>query len=272
MEIPFNGRPSCHDLEDGTSQNQSDNTASPATASSSHQTVAESVWTKKRQEEETRQEEERPERDSQPCVEETPRSEVSVSTTTTPSTPASGILIEHQTDINTADRSEADQPSDGLSGSVSESLTSVKETSSAASQSDQQQCENQSVTEQDEDKRTSAETQTVSDDHEHQTNTQQDTFTKKTDRKEERAAREQRTQTEHSAAPCSAVKETIQSTQAAESNEETASGRSERQQQHPESSSPLTHSQQKETNNTETHFEFQAPQTGSAATPTNVKD
>lgn len=232
---------------DATTQESSDNAASPATLekgatpSSPSQTVSdgESVTTKRTQVPETRTEEERlsataPERDSQPCSDAAPESNLAVSAGPPSLTPVSDKPTEQQTEVSsdnsTEDRPDAvqipaDRPSNTQSGPLS-SLTSAKETGSTAPERSEQipqECDlmvNRSASVQNKDETISRETQNLSD-NENQPNTEQHTFAKQTDTKEDQEARDKRCYTddpntkksEYSADPCPATKETYQNTE-----------------------------------------------------------
>ncbi|KAL7397817.1 hypothetical protein ABVT39_028331 [Epinephelus coioides] len=252
-----------------TTQESSDNTASPATLekgatpSSPSQTVSdgESVTTKRTQVPETRTEEERlsataPERDSQPCSETAPGSNLAVSADPPSLTPVSDKLTEQQTEVSsdnsTEDRPDAaqipaDKPSNTQSGPLS-SLTSAKETGSTAPERSEQipqECDlivNRSASVPNKDETISQETQNLSD-NENQPNTEQLTFAKQTDTKEDQEARDKRCYTvdpntkksEYSADPRPATKETYQNTEAVDtkSDEKTSTRLAERQEQQP---------------------------------------
>ncbi|XP_044056409.1 E3 ubiquitin-protein ligase rnf213-alpha-like isoform X2 [Siniperca chuatsi] len=246
----FQGEPA---RDGATPQDSSDNTASPATlengatTSFSNQKLSAgvSVTTRETQVTETCKEEERlsataPESDSQPCGEAAPGSDLSVSTTLPSPTSASDKQQQKEAplDSSTEDSPDAvqiraDKPSDINSGPLStsaSSLTSTKETAPESSEKTPQECDlvaNQSASEQDKDKTISNENLSGRpDDNENHTNTEQHTFAKQTDRKDDQAARDSTDQV---------TKETAKSNEAADtkSNKKTSPCLAERQEQQP---------------------------------------
>uniref|UniRef100_UPI0037E99DD8 E3 ubiquitin-protein ligase rnf213-alpha-like n=1 Tax=Semicossyphus pulcher TaxID=241346 RepID=UPI0037E99DD8 len=255
----LSGRPDGDDLDsarDGAPpQDTLDSTAKPvpatlekrALSSSPIQTVSKSVTTQKPQVLETCKEEERlsataPKSDSQPYSEAAPASNLSVSKTLPCPTPALDTLTEQQTeapDISREDNPDkvqipADDPGDIHSVLLSNSA-STRETSSAASEtSEQRPQECDSVTKQsdkdkpDKDKDETPNLSERQDDKENHNNSENQTFAKKTAKKEGTAARD-------SADPRPVTKKTSKRTETVDtkSNEKTSTHPAERQEQQP---------------------------------------
>ncbi|KAF1385523.1 hypothetical protein PFLUV_G00108650 [Perca fluviatilis] len=177
---------------------------------------------------------------------------------------------EAPSDINTEDshtpvQITADKKSgihSGLSSNSASSPTPTKETGSTAPVSSEQTSQaldsvaKQPLNEQDKDKTISLETENLSgkpDDNKKHTNTEQHTFTKQNDKKEDQAAIDEREapnarQPEYSHDPCPVTEETSQNTEAVDtkSNKKTNTCLAERQEQQPSngtvnvSRSPIT--------------------------------
>lgn len=151
---------------------------------------------------------------------------MSVSTTLSSSTPASDKLTEQQTkapsDISTDDSPDAvqipaDKPSDSHSRPLSKSTKETGSTAPESSEQTPQECDSvakQSAPEQD--KTIAHETQSLSgrsDVKDNHTNTDQHTFTKQPDRKEDQAARDNNSDDSNTKKRHPVTKETAKSTQ-----------------------------------------------------------